>query len=73
MVSIFSIRGDISASARIDETLAKGTVFLPFAFYEAAANILTSDQLDPNGKIPEFKHTPVQLSKSRSHRHMSGF
>jgi formate dehydrogenase major subunit len=32
-----------------------GLVFIPFAYAEAAANILTNPQLDPFGKIPEFK------------------
>ena len=30
-------------------------VFVPFCFAEAAANVLTSPELDPFGKIPGFK------------------
>jgi predicted molibdopterin-dependent oxidoreductase YjgC len=41
--------------ARADRAVAEDMVFLPFAYVEAAANILTNPQLDPYGKIPEFK------------------
>jgi formate dehydrogenase major subunit len=36
-------------------------VFIPFAYVEAAANILTNPQLDPYGKIPEFKFAAVRV------------
>jgi formate dehydrogenase major subunit len=36
-------------------------VFIPFAYYEAAANVLTNPALDPFGKIPEFKCCAVQV------------
>jgi formate dehydrogenase major subunit len=39
-------------------------VFVPFAYVEAAANILTNPQLDPYGKIPEFKFAACQVAKS---------
>ena len=29
-----------------------GVVFIPFAYVEAAANLLTNPKLDPFGKIP---------------------
>jgi formate dehydrogenase major subunit len=35
-------------------------VFLPFAYVEAAANILTNSAIDPYGKIPEFKFSAVR-------------
>jgi formate dehydrogenase major subunit len=38
-------------------------VFIPFAFYEAAANMLTNPVLDPFGKIPEFKYCAVKVTK----------
>jgi formate dehydrogenase major subunit len=38
-------------------------VFVPFCFYEAAANMLTNPALDPVGKIPEFKYCAVKISK----------
>jgi formate dehydrogenase major subunit len=39
-------------------------VFLPFAFVEAAANILTNPAVDPYGKIPEFKFSAVKVEKA---------
>ena len=37
-------------------------MFIPFCYYEAAANLLTNPALDPFGKIPEFKYCAVRLS-----------
>ena len=39
----------------------EGTIFIPFAYVEAAANILTNPQLDPIGKIPEYKYCAVKI------------
>ena len=38
-------------------------VFMPFCFAEAAANVLTNPQLDPIGKIPEFKFSAASVEK----------
>jgi len=46
--------------ARADRTVAEDMVFVPFAFVEAAANVLTNPALDPYGKIPEFKFAAVR-------------
>ena len=67
-VTLKSPQGTLEARVQISETVCQGTVFLPFAFNEAAANLLTSDELDPKGKIPEFKHTPVSLPKRANHQ-----
>ncbi len=56
-------RGAIELMARADTSVAEGSIFIPFAYVEAAANILTNPQLDPFGKIPEFKFCAAQLSK----------
>ena len=40
----------------------RGTVFIPFAYCEAAANLLTNAALDPFGKIPEFKYCAVRVT-----------
>lgn len=64
LVNLTSSQGAIKARVEISQMMCEGTVFLPFAFNEAAANLLTSDDLDPRGKIPEFKHTPVSLQKA---------
>jgi formate dehydrogenase major subunit len=43
-----------------------GSIFIPFHFREAAANVLTVDALDPYGKIPEFKFCAVRLEDGSS-------
>ena len=43
--------------------MPRGAVFIPFCYYEAAANMLTNSKLDPVGKIPEFKYCAVRVSK----------
>ena len=56
-------RGSITVMARADRGVAEDNVFLPFAYVEAAANILTNAALDPYGKIPEFKFSAVKVEK----------
>jgi len=63
ILTIESRRGKISLYARADEGMPPGAVFVPFCYYEAAANMLTNPVLDPFGKIPEFKYCAVRLSK----------
>lgn len=58
-----SRRGIVSATARADEGMQRGVVLMPFAFSEAAANLITNEALDPFGKIPEFKYCAVKLRK----------
>jgi len=60
-VTVSSRRGEITLTARRSDRMIPGTVFLPFHFREAAANVLTIDELDPYGKIPEFKFCAVKL------------
>jgi formate dehydrogenase major subunit len=62
VITIESRRGRISLFARADEGTPRGAVFVPFCFYEAAANMLTNPVLDPFGKIPEFKYCAVRVS-----------
>ena len=38
-----------------------GVAFIPFAYVEAAANLLTNPKLDPFGKIPEFKYCAANV------------
>jgi formate dehydrogenase major subunit len=54
-VRVSTRRGTVVLKARADRDVAEGMVFIPFCFAEAAANLLTNPQLDPMGKIPEFK------------------
>jgi formate dehydrogenase major subunit len=62
-LTIESRRGRISLYARADDGTPRGSVFVPFCYYEAAANMLTNAVLDPFGKIPEFKYCAVKVSK----------
>jgi formate dehydrogenase major subunit len=63
LVTIASRRGTISLYARADVGTPRGCVFVPFAYYEAAANLLTNPKLDPWGKIPEFKYCAVRVTR----------
>ena len=63
ILTIESRRGRISLYARADDGTPRGTVFVPFCFYEAAANMLTNPVLDPFGKIPEFKYCAVRVTE----------
>ena len=64
LLKISSRRGEIEAKARISEKAVKGTVFIPFHYAKAAANVLTNSALDPVAKIPEYKVCAVKLSKA---------
>ncbi len=63
LVTVESRRGRIALFVRQDEGTPRGAVFIPFAYYEAAANLLTNPVLDPFGKIPEFKYCAVRVAK----------
>lgn len=63
LVKIASRRGEVQAKARISEKAAKGTVFLPFHYANAAANKLTNSALDPTAKIPEYKVCAIRMEK----------
>ena len=60
-VRLITRRGRIEIMARADRAIAENMVFVPFAYVEAAANILTNPALDPYGKIPEFKFAAVRV------------
>ena len=57
-------RGEVVLKARADRDVAEGMVFIPFCFAEAAANLLTNPQLDPMGKIPEFKFCAAKVEQA---------
>ena len=60
-VRVTTRRGQIELKARADSAVAPGMVFIPFCYAEAAANVLTNPQLDPFGKIPEFKFCAARV------------
>jgi formate dehydrogenase major subunit len=55
-------RGWIEIDVRADPDVPAGMVFIPFCYVEAAANLLTNPQLDPFGKIPEFKFCAARIA-----------
>lgn len=61
LVGLRSRRGMVQVRVRRDDGTPRGTVFMPFAYVEAAANLLTNAALDPFGKIPEFKYCAVAV------------
>jgi formate dehydrogenase major subunit len=62
-IAVSSRRGTINLAVRSDDSIEPGCVFIPFHFREAAANVLTTEALDPYGKIPEFKYCAVKVEK----------
>ena len=62
LIEVSSRRGTIRLAVRADDDVEAGCVFIPFHFREAAANVLTTDALDPYGKIPEFKFCAVRVT-----------
>jgi formate dehydrogenase major subunit len=62
MARVTSRRGEIELNVKLSHREARGNIFIPFHFREAAANLLTIDEIDPTGKIPEFKFCAVRIS-----------
>ena len=60
-IAVRSRRGQVQLQVRQDDGTPLGAVFIPFAYVEAAANVLTHAALDPVAKIPEFKYCAVQI------------
>ena len=63
VVTVQSRRGQVAIHVRRDDGTPRGAVFIPFAYYEAAANLMTNAALDPFGKIPEFKYCAVAIRR----------
>ncbi|RLI01347.1 formate dehydrogenase subunit alpha [Candidatus Bathyarchaeota archaeon] len=63
LVEVSSRRGTITGKTSVTDRSDLGTVFIPFHFAEAAANVLTNPALDPDSKIPELKVCAVRLRK----------
>ncbi len=62
MIRLTTRRGAIEIMVRADRAVAEDMVFVPFAYVEAAANVLTNPAIDPYGKIPpEFKFSAVRV------------
>jgi len=61
MAQVRSRRGTITLNVKVSQREARGNCFIPFHFREAAANLLTNDEIDPVGKIPEYKFCAVSV------------
>jgi formate dehydrogenase major subunit len=66
-IRLTSRRGSVECFARADDGLLEGQVFMPFCYHEAAANLLTTDALDPYAKIPEFKFCAIKVGPANTH------
>ena len=65
LARVSSRRGSIELEVTVSHREARGNCFIPFHFREAAANLLTIDEIDPFGKIPEFKFCAVRIEPGR--------
>jgi formate dehydrogenase major subunit len=68
MVRVATRRGAIAIKLRADNNVPEGVIYVPFAYVEAAANLLTNPSLDPFGKIPEFKFCAARVEPLRGDR-----
>ena len=73
VITIQSRRGEVAIHVRRDDGTPPGAVFVPFAYYEAAANLMTNAALDPFGKIPEFKYCAVRLTRGGTPAAVAGY
>ncbi len=65
LITIESRRGKLTAYARSELGIQRGSVFMAFCYNEASANLITNEALDPSAKIPEFKFCAVKTSKGK--------
>ncbi|MFA5916294.1 MAG: molybdopterin dinucleotide binding domain-containing protein, partial [Burkholderiales bacterium] len=63
-VKVTSRRGSIELPAKVGSRVDAGVLFIPFHFWEAAANVLTNPAYDPTARIPEFKVCAVRLERA---------
>jgi formate dehydrogenase alpha subunit len=63
LISVSSRRGSIRIKAKVTAKLKPNMVFIPFHFFEACANVLTIDAVDPTCKIPEYKVCSCRVEK----------
>ena len=73
VITVQSRRGEVAIHVRRDDGTPQGAVFMPFAYHEAAANLMTNAALDPFGKIPEFKYCAVAVRQGGQVAQRSGY
>ncbi|MBI4699254.1 MAG: formate dehydrogenase subunit alpha, partial [Nitrospirae bacterium] len=62
-IKVSTRRGSIETLANVTDKIISGTIFIPFQFYEASANVLTNPALDPYAKIPEYKICAAKVER----------
>ena len=65
-VRVTSRRGSVLIAVRVSQRQARGQIFIPMHFREAAVNLLTNPALDPYAKIPSFKVSAVRIEAETS-------
>ncbi len=63
-MDVGSRRGRITARLLVTGRSPEGTIFIPFHFVEAAANMLTDLRLGKRAMIPYYKVCAVRVSKA---------
>jgi predicted molibdopterin-dependent oxidoreductase YjgC len=66
-VLVTSRRGSVRIGVRVSDRQARGQIFIPMHYREAAANLLTNPALDPYAKIAEFKVSAVRVEVVATH------
>ena len=67
-VRLTTRRGSVALKARADRAVAEDMVFIPFAYVEAAANILTNPVLDPSARSPSSSSPRCGSRRDRARR-----
>ena len=73
LVTVQSSRDAVAIHVRRDDGTPPGAVFIPFAYYEAAAKLMTNAALDPFGKMPEVKYCAVRIARGGVPRMAAGY
>ncbi|MEF8908225.1 MAG: molybdopterin-dependent oxidoreductase, partial [Haloarculaceae archaeon] len=60
-VRVANDRGSVTVEAEVTPAVREGTVFMTFHYADPLVNTLTGDALDPEAKIPEYKHSAVRV------------
>jgi len=61
-VRVRNERGTVEVEAEVTPAITQGSVFLTFHYADPRTNRLTGDALDPDAKIPEYKHSAVRVA-----------
>lgn len=61
-VRVATRRGGVTVAPCRDVGLQAGVIWMPFAYFEAAANDLTNSALDPTTRVPEYKYCAARIT-----------